>query len=128
MAGPEGLPGRLVFGAWVARGGASPWITDSGADERPIRCAASWLIDHVSAAVTAIPRSAATAHRKPRVVTVMTFRTVAAGRLSASKAPIPVWLRAAIRLERDDRRRAAAGAVLERELAAPFTHQLARDR
>jgi hypothetical protein len=73
LAGPRALLGRLVFGLWLARGGASPWITGSGWDGRPIRCAASWLTDHVSATVTAIPSSAATAHRKPRQVRVMTF-------------------------------------------------------
>jgi hypothetical protein len=73
LAGPSALLGRMVFGLWLARAGASPWITGSGWDGRPIRCAASWLTDHVSAAVTAIPSSAATAHRRPRQVRVMTF-------------------------------------------------------
>jgi hypothetical protein len=73
LAGPGALLGRLVLGSWLGRAGASPWITGSGWDGRPIRCAASWLTDHVSATVTAIPSSAATAHRKPRQVSVMTF-------------------------------------------------------
>jgi hypothetical protein len=52
-------------------GGASPLITDRGSDESPIRCPASLVTDHVNAAVTAIPSSAATAHRRLRRVRVI---------------------------------------------------------
>jgi len=52
-------------------GGASPLMTDRGSDESPIRCAASLVTDHVSAAVTAIPSSAANAHRRLRRVRVI---------------------------------------------------------
>jgi hypothetical protein len=52
-------------------GGARPWITDGGCEERPIRSVASRLTDQVSATVTAIPPRAATVHRMPRRLMVI---------------------------------------------------------
>lgn len=48
---------RFVLGARLA--GASPDVTDSGSPARPIRCPASRLADHATAAVATMPSSAA---------------------------------------------------------------------
>ncbi len=55
-------------GRGCARGGASPWMTEIGSDERPMCSAARRLTDQVRPAVTAIPSNAATAHIRPRRV------------------------------------------------------------
>jgi hypothetical protein len=47
-------------GARRAAAGARPLATDSGSEARPIRCPASWLADHATAAAATIPSSAAT--------------------------------------------------------------------
>ena len=78
VVGRRGADRELPVPAWrpggSARGGASPWTTDGGSDESPMRSRVSRLTDHVSAAVTASPASAATVQRSVRRVTTHNAR------------------------------------------------------
>jgi hypothetical protein len=69
-----------------ARDGASPSITDGDSEASPIRSRVSWLTLQVSAAVTTIPSTAATAQRTARRVTARDGRARVTGSC-AGKAP-----------------------------------------
>ena len=59
-AGLRALAGSArCTGAARAGAGARPLAPDSGSEAMPIRCPASWLADHATAAAATIPRSAA---------------------------------------------------------------------
>jgi hypothetical protein len=53
------------------RGGDKLEAIDSGSPDRPIRCPASWLADHATAAVAMIPITAAASQNTGRRVTVI---------------------------------------------------------
>jgi hypothetical protein len=102
--------------------------TDSGSEDSPIRWLTRWLAAHVTPAVSASPTSAASVQSK---VTRFTMITLLAGQLSDRKAPVARNRpHSSSRLPFESQRRdgAARGPVVQRDLAAPFAREFARDR
>jgi hypothetical protein len=69
-SGPGSLRAPPTFPPATGRG-TSPWVTEAGTDERPMRCPARRLTDQVRVTVTTMPSTAPRAHMTPRRVIFM---------------------------------------------------------
>jgi len=111
-------------------GGASAPRADSGSEESPMRCPASWLADHASAAVRTIPSNAA--EIQMTVLRVTSPQNVASEGLSSGKV-VSVAVRRFRRprgtsaRDHQGRDSSPARARADRHLPAPRAGQLARD-